>query len=304
MIENKFPLASLVVVFYKQEKYVKDTIAGALSQTYQNLEIILSDDNSPDNTFEEIKDAVKNYHGPHKIIVNKNDTNLGLVSHVNKALFELSHGDYIFLNGGDDISLPQRVERGVCAFEDNVNIAAVTFSRIIIDKYGKEIGRVEVSREAISVIDKAYMKSYIFMAGGGALSLRRTLLDFFGRLNDDCQTEDSTLRFRALLLGGIMCLPTYGLKYRVHDNNISRRLDNFDTDAIVHQYEVDLLHVKDKLSRNLRVGLLNKIRFYRNYRGMLVAHEQANSLIQRGYLRIRMLCVKVIYRITVLMMPL
>ena len=52
MAHTEYPLATLVVLFYKHERFVEDTVAGALSQTYPNLEIIFSDDNSPDGTFE------------------------------------------------------------------------------------------------------------------------------------------------------------------------------------------------------------------------------------------------------------
>lgn len=281
MVDNKYPLASLIVVFYKQEKFVKDTIEGALSQTYQNLEIILSDDNSPDNTFEEITKAVKDYQGPHKIIVNRNERNMGLVPHINKALFELSHGDYIFLNGGDDISLSERVERGVKAFEDNLEVAGVTFSRVIIDKNGKEIGKVEVNRDCLSVIDNDYLKKENFMAGASALSIRRSLLDIFGKLNDDCQTEDSVLRFRSLLVGGILCKMEFGLKYRVHENNISRSLGNFKTELIAQQYKRDLEKVKGLISIQLYEALTNKIEFYCNYRRIQVLCEQERNIFMK-----------------------
>ena len=79
---EEYPLATLLVLFYKHQKFVEDTVAGALSQTYPNLEIIFSDDNSPDGTFDILKKAVEGYKGPHKVILNRNERNLGLVPHV------------------------------------------------------------------------------------------------------------------------------------------------------------------------------------------------------------------------------
>lgn len=289
---SNYPLASLILIFYRQEQFVAEAVAGALAQTYPNLEIILSDDNSPDGTFEEIQKAVKDYKGPHKIIVNRNDKNIGLVPHVNKTMFDLSHGDYIFLDGGDDISLPNRVEIGVKAFLENPSIPAVTYSRVIIDKNGYEIGKVEVAHDSVSVIDQEYLKKGNFMAGAGALSLSRTLLDTFGRLNDDCQTEDSVLRFRALLLGGIFCLHNYGLKYRVHDNNISRSFGNFNTDLIAKQYKKDLKSQKEYLTGDLYEALLSKIDFYQQYRLYQVLYEQTKSPLKRILFLIRMRSLK------------
>ena len=153
MAERQYPLATLVVLFYRHRQFVPDTVAGALSQTYPNLEIIFSDDNSPDNTFEVVQRAVKDYKGPHKIILNRNEKNMGLVPHINKALFELAHGDYLFLNGGDDISLPERVSLGMEYFLSDPSIMAVTGSYLTIDKNGREIGKSIVSRDTILKID-------------------------------------------------------------------------------------------------------------------------------------------------------
>ena len=286
------PLASLCIHFYNQEDFVEDTIKGALSQSYENLEIIISDDCSKDNTWANIKDIVTKYDGPHKIVLNRNERNMGLVPHVNKTMFELSHGEYIFLNGGDDISLPNRIEDGVNAFLMHQEVAAVTFSRIIINKQSIETGRKEVALEHIDIIDKDYLKKDTFMAGASALSFRRTLLETFGRLNDDCQTDDSVLRFRALLTGGILCKKEFGLKYRVHDNNISSSLGNFKTALIAKQYVRDLEKQRDNISNQIYVALINKINFYCKYRTCQVSCEQEKSHFKRLIYRIQMMILK------------
>lgn len=263
MAERQYPLATLVVLFYRHGQFVPDTVAGALSQTYPNLEIIFSDDNSPDNTFEAIQDAVKDYTGPHKIILNKNEKNLGLIPHVNKTLFELAHGDYFFLNGGDDISLPERVSLGMEYFLSDPSIMAVTGSYLTIDKNGREIGKSIVSRDTILKIDDTeYLRSDSFMTGGVAFSFRKKVLDTFGKLNNDCQTEDSVLRFRSILMGPTLRSAHLFLKYRVHDNNLSKDLLKLRTRGIASQYLADLTLFKDSLSASLYLSLVKKIEYY------------------------------------------
>ena len=260
---TNYPLASLIVPFYRHEQFVNDTVAGALSQTYPNLEIIFSDDNSPDNTFEAIQRAVNGYNGPHKVFLNKNDHNMGLVPHVNKLLFELSHGDFIFLNGGDDISMPKRVSWGMDYFQSNSSITAVTGSYITIDKNGKELGETLFDKDTIITIDdRAYLLSASFMTGGVALSFRRSVLDVFGALRNDCQTEDSVLRFRSILLGPTLRSSKVFLKYRIHDNNISKNICNFNSRKISTQYLADLDVVKESLSPKLFQTLISKINHY------------------------------------------
>ena len=263
MSERQYPLATLVVLFYRHGQFVSDTVAGALSQTYPNLEIILSDDNSPDNTFAAIQNAVKGYKGPHRIILNKNERNLGLVPHVNKILFELAHGDYLFLNGGDDISMPDRVSLGMGYFLSSPSIMAVTGSYITIDKDGREIGRSIACGDSILKIDDyEYLSSDFFMTGGAAFSFRRKVLETFGKLNDDCQTEDSVLRFRSILMGPTLRSAHIFLKYRVHDNNLSSNILNFRVSKIASQYLTDLTALKHSISPSLYQLLIKKVEYY------------------------------------------
>lgn len=267
MVKNKAPLASMLVAFYNQVDFVSDTVKGALGQTYSNLEIIFSDDCSTDGTFQAIQDAVKDYKGPHRVILNRNEPNMGLVPHVNKELFELSHGELIFLNGGDDISLPKRVELGVNYFLKHDEVSAVTFSRITIDKKGNEVWREKKDGDVIqSVDDKAYLFSSGFMTRGVGLSFRRSLLNVFGPLSNDCQTEDSTLRFRAMLVGKTLKSGEYGLKYRMHDNNMSRNIFKLKTSPIAEQYRQDLIIAQNIIGPKLYDVLETKIEFYKSYR--------------------------------------
>lgn len=275
MARAEYPLATLVVLFYKHERFVEDTVAGALSQTYPNLEIIFSDDKSPDGTFDALKKAVEGYHGPHKVILNRNEKNLGLVQHVNKLLFELAHGEFIFLNGGDDVSLPGRVSDQMEYFQSDPSVMAVTGSYITIDKDGKQTGEGRLQKDSLlRVDDRKYLQSDSFMTGGVALGLRKAVLDRFGRLGD-CQTEDSVLRLRAMLLGPTMRSARILLKYRIHGENISQDIRNFKTRKIAAQYRADLDTVKESLQPELYKKLVKKIRHYERIR--LLQEKQAGS---------------------------
>ena len=64
-LQKKTLKVSVCVVTYNQEKYIEDACKAALAQTYSPLEIIFSDDASPDKTFDIILENVKNYNGIH-----------------------------------------------------------------------------------------------------------------------------------------------------------------------------------------------------------------------------------------------
>ncbi|MDA9020354.1 glycosyltransferase [Flavimaricola sp.] len=104
------PRVTFVLFAYNQERYIRDAINGAFSQTYSPLEIIISDDCSTDQTFDIMKDLAANYNGQHCVQVIRNATNLGLVNHL-LARSKGASGKFLVVAAGDDISYPNRVER-------------------------------------------------------------------------------------------------------------------------------------------------------------------------------------------------
>ena len=114
------PLVTISMLTYNQERYVRDAVRGALAQTYEPLEIVISDDCSTDGTWDIIRDEVEAYRksgGIHKnIVLNRNEKNLGIIRH-SLAQEARIHGELMVANAGDDISMPNRVERIVEAWE-------------------------------------------------------------------------------------------------------------------------------------------------------------------------------------------
>lgn len=289
MNSNK-PLASLVICFYNQEKFVEDAFYGAISQTYDNLEIVLSDDCSSDGTFQKLQSLASNYIGNHQLIINKNTQNMGLVSHMNKVLYELSKGDCIFMNGGDDISLPNRISDGMAYFLKDNSISGLTSASIYIDGNGNETKRMHLEKDhRYTITDRSYLMSKSFMCGSGMFAFKRDVLSVFGPLNDNCQTEDSCLRFRALLLGDVIASVKYGVKYRIHGKNMSigNVIFKLKTHPIAEQYRKDLETVKEKISLNLYAILRKKINYYEINRETESVCALSSSKIKKVFYKIR-----------------
>ena len=66
------PMVSYCLISYNQENFIRDAIESALKQDYHPLEIIISDDNSSDRTFEIAEQIVTEYKGTHSVILNQN----------------------------------------------------------------------------------------------------------------------------------------------------------------------------------------------------------------------------------------
>ena len=71
MSDNSSPLVTFAILAYNQVGFIEVAVNAALAQDYPNLEIIISDDCSEDDTYKIIQNIVKNYAGPHKLIINK-----------------------------------------------------------------------------------------------------------------------------------------------------------------------------------------------------------------------------------------
>src|SRR6056297_3729012 len=91
------PLVTFAVIAYNQERYIREAIEGAFAQTYHPLEIILSDDCSSDRTYQIMKEMAAAYDGPHKVVLNRNEPNLGVVPHIDRVM-NLVRGDFIVVN--------------------------------------------------------------------------------------------------------------------------------------------------------------------------------------------------------------
>lgn len=99
-------MISIVITAYNVEKYIAQAIESVTAQTHKDIECIVVDDCSTDNTFEEIKRAAGNDARVH---ITRNDINIGAGASRRKGI-EASKGDYIMLLDGDDWIEPDFIE--------------------------------------------------------------------------------------------------------------------------------------------------------------------------------------------------
>lgn len=214
------PLVTYALFCYNQENFILDAVQSALSQTYEPLEIIISDDCSTDRTVAIVEKEILEYRGPHKVILNKNKVNLGLTGNINCAL-EMAEGDFFVMAAGDDISTPERTERLVQRWQDKsspVDLVCSFFEEI--DSSGKPTGFVK--KNTVFTPDrKLPVQRWVCGATGACAGYSRKLFDKYGPLDPDVVAEDWIFSFRAWLESGIACIETPLVKHRTHENCIS-----------------------------------------------------------------------------------
>ncbi len=115
MQQQQMPLVSVLVIFYNQEKYVKEALDSILAQDYQGLEIIAADDASTDGTAALIQQFAAEHANIKPVLSNVNG---GITQNCNKAL-QAARGRFLVVMGGDDLMMPGRISRQVEYFIQN-----------------------------------------------------------------------------------------------------------------------------------------------------------------------------------------
>ena len=130
-----YPLVSICIPSYNSAQFIKQTIESVLSQSYPNIELIISDDCSTDSTTEIIRSFSDN-----RILFHQQERNLGVEGNWNSAL-RLASGTYIKMMGADDLLLPTCIDDQVTVLEhpDNFDVALVSSHKRVIDQDGETL---------------------------------------------------------------------------------------------------------------------------------------------------------------------
>lgn len=214
------PLATILLIAYNQQATIAEAIAGALAQSYSPLEIIVSDDASSDGTFAAMERAIAGYAGPHHVVLNRNEHNLGIGAHVSH-LVGLSRGEMLVIAAGDDVSLPNRCERVVAAWlASGRKLDLIASALEDLDEQGQVQARITPSDLATyrDAADWLARPPYVV---GAAQAWTRRLFDRFGPMPAGVVAEDLLMVFRAIVSGGATTLAEPLVRYR--RGGISRR---------------------------------------------------------------------------------
>lgn len=268
----KRPLISYVVTAYNIEQYIREAVECAFAQTYSPLEIVLSDDCSTDRTFEIMKEMAENYHGQHKIKLNRNGQNLGITRHMNKAYLELAEGEIIIAAHGDDVSTPERTELSYEFLLNHPDVTAVSLSMKSINSDGVKNGTDDACVDSVKFYDFESCANI----PAPSRAFYKKVMTTFGPLSDDCPTEDELITTRALMMGKNAFIPNVGVYYRKHkssssnpenfwkfplENILSQQIRDFDKG--VNSGLISLAQAKCRITE-LKKGLAKRTQ-YRRY---------------------------------------
>ncbi|MEQ9404273.1 MAG: glycosyltransferase [Cyclobacteriaceae bacterium] len=128
------PLVSIICLSYNHSEFVAEAISSVLGQNYPNIELIVVDDGSSDDSRQVIEEYIKGTDSKFIVL----EKNVGNCKAFNKG-FRKSKGDFIIDLAADDVLLPDRVMEGISSFNKN-DIGVHFCNTVFIDINGNETG--------------------------------------------------------------------------------------------------------------------------------------------------------------------
>jgi glycosyltransferase involved in cell wall biosynthesis len=214
---------TFAVVAFNHARFVQEAVAGALSQTYRPLQVLLSDDASTDDTWALMREATIAADPGVAVTLLRNERNVGLAGHINRVM-EMAEGELVVIAAGDDVSLPHRTQRLVDLWLRSDKRAFSLHSAVIgVSEQGQEIAVWHnVFQEKLN--DLNFWASTACSVTGSSHAWDRRVFDRFGPLDEEVVLEDHTIAFRSALLGRIEYCQEPLVRRRVHPASLVNAL--------------------------------------------------------------------------------
>ncbi len=235
-VSNKTPLVSIIVITYNSARYVIETLESIKNQTYQNIELIVTDDSSKDDTLKICNDWItKNrdrFIHAHLITATNNT---GTAGNANRGL-AVSDGEWIKVIAGDDLFMPTAIEDYMNFVFTNENVQAMFAEAVHFTgdlkngNYTYEGLRFEdyVFSSRVTAKRQYQILSKEFFGSGPTFFCKRSLIKKIGGYDERFPLiEDYPAFIKITKLGVKLCLmKKYVIYKRVDDNSVSHIKDN------------------------------------------------------------------------------
>ena len=207
------PKVSVVMSVYNGQRYLREAVNSILNQSFIDLEFIIIDDGSTDDTAQILREFRDG-----RIVYLRNDENQGLTKSLNKGL-KLARGEYIARMDADDISVPERLHRQVEYLDQYPLVGLVGVTPVCIDSAGNELGRWNVLTTN-EEIQAQLAQSNCFCHG--SVMFRRSCIEAVGLYDETfVLAQDHDLWLRIAELFDVANLPQPLYQWREHDERLS-----------------------------------------------------------------------------------
>ena len=279
MNKNFNPLVSIIIPIYNGSNYMREAIDSAIAQTYENIEIIVVNDGSTDNT----EEIAKSYGDKIQYYKKENE---GVATALNLAI-KKSNGEYISWLSHDDVYFFSKIEKQISFLNINNEKKVILYSDwYIMDANGKYIFAVEhLEKHERKKLNNSFYPLLKGLVHGCTLLIPREAFDkvaFFDTMLKT--TQDYDLWFKLFQVYPIRHMSEKLIKSRKHDKQGSRTIEE-------SALEASILWIKmaEMLSDSDRMYISgNSLSFYKELRNIMIEsnYNQATDYFEKRIERI------------------
>ena len=227
-MRNENPLVSIIVVTYNSARFVIETLESAKAQTYQNLELIITDDCSTDSTIKDCENWIA-INGTRfvsaQIITSK--VNTGTSGNCNRGI-KHAMGTWLKLIAGDDVLLENCIEDNVEFCKTDEDVSFLFSDGYVIDGTSKIIGKAECDQKKMRLGSTGQYKEFLkrpFIVSTSSFINKEELLQLGGFDEKIKMVEDYPLWLKATRVGyKFYYLDKKTILYREHENSIMHKM--------------------------------------------------------------------------------
>lgn len=218
----KIPLVSVICICFNHARFVQEALLSVFSQTYSNLELIVVDDASSDNSVSVISEVLATHPEVKTIFLSINQGNCKAF---NRAL-KLCQGEYIIDLAADDVLFPNRIEAGVNALQKAGTDYGMNFSDAIWMNEGGVQQYLHSDRfphQSIPQGDvyEVLIKKYFICPP--TMMFTRALIDKLGGYDETLMYEDFDLQIRGARYFKFCYTPEVLVKKRIVAGSMSQK---------------------------------------------------------------------------------
>lgn len=221
-------LASFIIAAFNEGRFIEQAVLSCLNQTVQDIEVVVVDDGSTDDTWTKLLALQRSAHG--RLVLHKFSKNRGKVAAFNKA-FEVSSGDYVAIMGADDISVGDRIEYSLKCIKD-YDILCGDLSKFD-DRTGSLLSAslmedaLDISGDRVFTFKELLDKPLVF---GGTIFSRREALKNVFPVDQQIAHEDWWIPLCLAVHKDVKYCHKVLCKYRIHsgqDTVLKRRFSSY-----------------------------------------------------------------------------
>lgn len=220
------PLVSVVIPNYNYGRFLSETIDSVLTQTYPNMEIIVVDDGSTDDSLE----ILAAYKEKGITVIQQTNRGVGAARNIGAAK---SKGEFIAFLDADDIWLPTKIERQLKIFTGEIGL--VTCGMREFDSSSNETLAYLMSKKTDWNVQEILLLDYPVVSGS-AIVVRRSTFEASGGFDERKEmhpSEDWEFFYRMARLAKVVFLPEILVSYRNHGNNGHLNVPRYERSMLI-----------------------------------------------------------------------